>query len=238
MLTYENIPTVITHYSTDLNEERRRLYDIYPVQNLLDIAKGRTDAIDEDVYLHSGDRVALRGDQDNKWFSCWGSGSNCEARSCPGTDQPFKCRGEVFWIYAEKRRRGERIRHGDRVALKYSYMRGGMWWVSVHYSGLDSGVVKTKTSPGSSFQNGGPDVNWCCHDEYFIITNNDQPYMNIRDRQVVQLRNIHRPCYLQLYMISVRYNILYSLRCIRNTGPGIQFQLFRRDSPFCVASHN
>ena len=235
MLTYENIPTVITHYSTDLNEERRRLYDIYPVQNLLDIAEGRKDAIDEDVYLHSGDRVALRGDQDNKWFSCWGSGSNCEVRSCPGRDQPFKCRGEVFWIYAEKRRRGERIRHGDRVALKY----GGMWWVSVHYSGVFSrGDVKTKTSPRFSFQFGGPDVNWCCHDEYFIITNNDQPYMNIRDRQVVQLRNIHRPCYLQVFTIALFIESSDELRCIRNTGPDIQFQLFRRDSPFSVASHN
>ena len=114
--------------------------------------------------------------------------------------------------------------------------------MSVHYSGSDSGVVKTKTSPGSSFQYGGPDVNWCCHDEYFIITNNDQPYMDIRDRKVVQLRNEHRSCSVRMFVEHVRVshpNIYYEiireyLRCKNILDSDSNFQLFIENSPFNV----
>lgn len=50
---------------------------------------------------------------DNRWLSCWGSGSRCTLRTCPGTDNPFdtgsqyqyhyRCRGEVFWIFGDGR---------------------------------------------------------------------------------------------------------------------------------------
>ena len=215
---------------TDLNEERQRLYNVYPVQKLLDIARGQEDVDDESTYLHSGDAVALRGEKDNHWLSCWGSGSDCKARGCPGKDRPFQkddssqytvdCRGELFWIYAEKRRRGESIRHNDRVALLYSHMNGKRWWVSNH--------GETMSSPGSSFYNGGPNVNWCCDNEYFRITTNGQPSATgIRDRQVIQLKNKKSPCYLKT-----------DGKCSDSYTSDVHFQLFRRYSPFSVASHN
>ena len=226
---------------TDLFEAREKLFHIYPVQKLLDIAKGGTDVIDEQVYIHSGDAVALRGPHD-LWFSCWVSGSACEARTCPGRDRPFQenphsqynvaCRGEIFHIYAEHRRHGDRIRHDDKVALYYSSMDNNDWYVSCHYTHYNTGLngVKTTPSPGNSFRNGDPDTDWCCHDEYYSITNNGLPGRDIKDRQTIQLYNEHRPCYLKPLGSRVE--------CYDGYRSDASFQLFRKNSPFSVASHD
>ena len=228
--------------STDTLLTRRDLFDIYPVQNLLDIARNRTDAVDERSYLlHSGDQVSLRGHEDGVWFSCWGSGSLCEARGCPGRDRPFinndrrsyvDCRGEVFYIYAENRRRGERIQSGDTVALMYSYMNDNYYYVSCHDPGFWSlfnrDAVKTMTSPGSTYRDGNPNISWRYTGENFKITTYNTATTYIEDRQVIQLENEARGRYLHF-----RNGVLSRLiRCSDYTGLDSRFQIFKRFSPF------
>ena len=113
-----------------------------------------------------GDEVAIRygnkhGDK-GWWLSCWGRGSFCRTRTCPGkmfTDnEKSRCRGEIFQIFSTSRRgscssdvsvgcRGKPIYPGDTVFLRYTVdnKRGGYWLSAGH---LNEKIL-TRTCPGN-----------------------------------------------------------------------------------------
>ena len=105
--------------------------------------------------VRSGDRIALKY-EGNEWLSCWVSGNRCKKRTCPGyvwNSGDSHCLGEMFYIYSPERSctdtsisvgcKGDIIRKGDNVFIKYSEKNGHYYWVS-HY-GSD---ISTKPCPG------------------------------------------------------------------------------------------
>lgn len=108
--------------------------------------------------IRSGDSVAFYYGS-RHWLSCWGSGSRCKTRSCPGwswdSSDTSDCRGEIFWIYAPERHtrcssdvtvgcRGKPIQKGDNVFIIYSVNKGRGYWLSE-----DDGEIRTRTCPGT-----------------------------------------------------------------------------------------
>ena len=115
--------------------------------------------------VRSGDRIAIQygwNDETKRgnWLSCWGSGSVCPTRPCPGlTWDPAdneKCRGEYFWIYSPERMgsspsdtriktgyRGKPLQKGDNVFIQYSINDNTPWWLSE-----DEDDIRTRTCPG------------------------------------------------------------------------------------------
>ncbi|XP_022782738.1 SE-cephalotoxin-like [Stylophora pistillata] len=106
-----------------------------------------------------GDSIALYYGAGH-WLSCWGSGSVCPTRNCPGygrwdSRDTKKCRGERFWIYSPERQgrcstntkvgcRGKPIHKGDNVFIQYSIQRGRRgYWLS-----QDNKDIRTRTCPG------------------------------------------------------------------------------------------
>ena len=229
---------------TDTLPTRQQLFDIYPVQNLLDIARNRTDAVDERSYmLHSGDQVSLRGHEDDVWFSYLVPETYCVSRGCPGRDRPFisqsdtlddlDCGGEVFYIYAENRAHGDRIQSGDTIALMSSSITDKYYYVSCHDPGFWSlfnrDAVQTVTSPRSTYGDRNPNIPWRSGENFRITTYNTAT-MYIEDRQVIQFKNEARRRYLNFGTFNL-------IRCSDYTGKNSRFQIFRRFSPFAVASH-
>ena len=131
----------------------------------------------------------------NHWLSCWGSGSPCAARTCPGEDNPmewgsqyeyrWRCRGEVFWIHAIDNSDGM-IRTCSRVGIYYSYMKGKHWWLSTS-NDIALHLTDTKTCPGSSassMRNGG-----CGREAWRIYVLGQPCGVPVKDRDLVRLIN-------------------------------------------------
>lgn len=131
--------------------------------------------------IRHGDIVALRYGNDvgdkGWWLSCWGRGSSCRARPCPGymfqDDEQVNCRGEIFQIFSMKRRgvcssnvsipcRGDLIHEMDTVFLRYTVdeLYGG-YWLS---AGKINEDVLTRSCPGSH-----PNDNKCACERWTLF---------------------------------------------------------------------
>ncbi|KAK3888046.1 hypothetical protein Pcinc_007836 [Petrolisthes cinctipes] len=119
--------------------------------------------------IRFGDQIAIRYGYDitndrGNWLSCWGRGSDCTTRSCPGFGftEDDDCRGEMFWIYSYKRRGacggnsdthhtciGEPLYPGDKVYIQYTPDDNvGGYWLSGR--NMDDEVY-TRPCPGRYF---------------------------------------------------------------------------------------
>ncbi|KAK4307738.1 hypothetical protein Pmani_020528 [Petrolisthes manimaculis] len=108
--------------------------------------------------IRFGDKIAIRYGYDaavdrGNWLSCWGRGSDCTTRTCPGhsfTADKKHCQGEMFWIYSYERRGGytlTQIGHMAGVDRKNVYK-----WIrrvdeSVNLANLPKGHLPKDTTP-------------------------------------------------------------------------------------------
>ena len=81
----------------------------------------------QDHYIKDWDWIRLKFVNDyartdnHYWVSCWGSGSTCKPRTCPGklgSTKANACRGELFQIVNDKK---EVIQNCQTIAIRYSY---------------------------------------------------------------------------------------------------------------------
>ena len=154
---------------------------------------------DEKNFVQDWSRIALKK-TDNRWASCWVSGSTCRPRSCPGKDGPWKdrkhnqCRGEEFNIVSQT---GDYIRSCDTVGIRYSYQGGKGYWLSNYNKRVD-----TKICPGREFS-GMASNSYCTAEKWTITAHGKNCGDKIMHKDEVSLLGHHRKKYLTWGKLSI-----------------------------------
>lgn len=170
----------------------------YPMQKWKNLAG----LSDNSKNIRNDDIVSLKLTHSKEsWISCWGSGSKCRYRNCPGIDNPFvagsqykhyyKCRGEVFWIFGDLRGGKDYIRNCDKVAFRYSWWsnRNAGYWISTNENFWSGRFYNTRTCPGRSFFNSH--FSGRCFNEVFTLNVKGRRCGDIlQDRDAITLKDL------------------------------------------------
>ncbi len=171
----------------------------------------------KDYSVRSGDRIMLRkgpnyyGRRSDDWLSCWGSGSVCIGRSCPGSfGRTQGCRGEQFWIYAIGKDDGTYVQNCDKVGIQYSLNDGRGYWLSHHYGNRELGLrneVWTLTCPGQHFT--ADEIYYCSSEVWQIYDKTKKCGETLGEQDLVDLKAVSRDLLLNLsrkVKIAPRYS--------------------------------